>query len=197
MTKNRRNYFRVDDQVTLSFRVITEDELPLIEEKISGHKTDRFTATASFVSESRKRLPLLSQIRNKDPNIARFLDALQNQMNHMAQLFLLQEMEDGGNAAQEISISASGIAFVTKQPLVANSLLEIRLLLLSSCTGILVCGRVVRSDPLTDSDSNIEYYTAIEFLPMNEDDLDLLIKHALDCQAAARRQQRRDAEEQE
>ncbi len=192
MSENRRSYFRIDDEVTMSFNVITENELPEVKKRMADRSTDRFTAASSFVAESRKRLPLLNQIRSKEPEIARFLDALQSQMSQMAQLFLLQDMEEGGNITQEISISASGIAFVTDRKLSADCLLEIRLLLLSSCTGILLCGRVVRSKPLTDSKTR--YHTAVEFLPMNEDDLDILIKHALDCQAAKRRKKRLEIE---
>ena len=195
MSENRRSYFRVDDQVSLRYRVIQEDELPSVQKKMDDHSSDLFTAASSFVAESRKRLPLLNKIRSKDPAIARYLDALQNQLNRMAQLFLLQEMDEEDHATQEISISASGIAFITQQALTIDSLLEIRLLLLSSFTGILICGRVVRSEPQIDQGSAVSYHTAVEFLPMNEDDLDLLIKHALDCQAAARRQQRKAAEE--
>jgi len=190
MSENRRSYFRVDNEVSLSYRVITEEELPEIQQKIDDRSGDRFTAASSFVAESRKRIPLLNSIRSKDRNVARYLEALQSELNRMAQLFLLQEMEEKGIVSQEISLSASGIAFVSDQQLVAGGLLEIRLLLLSSFTGILLCGRIVRSAPLSKQEAGGKYATAVEFLPMNEDDHDLLIKHALDCQSAALRRQR-------
>ncbi len=52
MSNERREYFRVKDQVTLEYRVISEVEMECVLLRIRDEVPDRFTAAASLIAVS-------------------------------------------------------------------------------------------------------------------------------------------------
>ena len=61
MSDERREYFRIEDEVTLEYRVITESEMECVLFRIKDEVPDRFTAAASFASTSRQLKHLLNK----------------------------------------------------------------------------------------------------------------------------------------
>ena len=54
MSEERREYFRIDDEIALDYRPISEGEGELLREKIQSRVVDKFTAASSFTSTSRQ-----------------------------------------------------------------------------------------------------------------------------------------------
>ncbi|MGA7802987.1 MAG: PilZ domain-containing protein [Gammaproteobacteria bacterium] len=183
---NRREYFRVDDSVVLDYRVISEQELPALVDDLRRRSPTRFTAAAEFAATSRHMNRLLHKIRRVSPDLVRYLEAVDGKLNTLARLFLLEELDPPQQTAREVSLSAGGIGFRARGPLTAGDLVELKLVLLPSHTGVLTFGRVVYCEPCSAGDAEFPHFVAIEFDQLRETDRELLVRHLLGRQNAAR-----------
>lgn len=183
---NRREYFRVDDSVVLDYRVISEQELPGLLDDLQRRLPTRFGAAAEFASTSRHMNRLLSKLRRISPDLVQYLEAVDNKLNTLARLFLLEELDPPRQAASEVNLSAGGIGFRARAALSAGALVELKLVLLPAYTGVLTVGRVVYCETCSAADSEFPYFVAIEFDRLRETDRELLVRHLLGRQSAAR-----------
>ena len=183
--EDRREYFRVDDSVVLDYRVISEQELPVLAEQLRG-RPSRFTAAAEFAASSRQMNRLLHKIRRLSPDLVRYLEAVDSKLNTLARLFLMEELDPPQQSARKVSLSAGGIGFCARKPLTAGDLVELRLVLLPSQTGVLSLGRVVYCEPCSDGDAEFPHFVAIEFDRLREADRELLVRHLFGRQNAVR-----------
>ncbi|HEC12042.1 MAG TPA: PilZ domain-containing protein [Acidiferrobacteraceae bacterium] len=188
---DRRNFFRVNDNVMLRYRRLSPDE---DEEAASDQaykqqqEIDQFVLAARFSSTTQEMRPLLSTIENRSPEVAKYLWAIDKKLNQMAQIFMMQELQHGGNHIRDVSLGAGGIAFTLDELLPAGAPLEIRLVLVSSMVGVKAQGKVVRSEQEINSEHR--YWVAVEFTDIREQDRDLLVRHMLGRQLQERREKK-------
>jgi hypothetical protein len=99
--------------------------------------------------------------------------------NALASLDQVQQ----GQTPQQVSISESGIAFVVDPHLTIGATVALELILLPQHTGLALYGEVVmnRDEPPARS--------VVSFLRLRESDRQILAKHILQVQIAAKRQQ--------
>ncbi len=180
---DRRKFFRVEDRVVLHYRVLPKDKAAHCKEKLDAQQSDRFTMAAGFTAKTVEMRPLLNSIETKTPEVASYLRELDQKLNCIAQMFMLQELGLTEEYGREVSLSAGGVAFESDKPITADSLVEFRLLLLSSSLGLTTIGKVVRCAQRPDG----SYEIAAEFLEIREQDRDLLVSHLLGKQAELRR----------
>ena len=67
MSDERREYFRIEDEIALDYRLISEDEVDGLMEKIQSRLVDRFTAASNFTATSRQMAHLIHKIQNQSP----------------------------------------------------------------------------------------------------------------------------------
>lgn len=185
----RREFFRIEDQVTLSWRVVRDDaHLEEILAVMENQQPDRFVTAATFAANSLHMNRLLNTVRSSQPDLARYLQMLDEKLNQLAQLMVMEEGKVDQAPIRAVNLSAGGLAFYTDENLTRDSLIELRLVLHPEMTGILAVGKVVQcdtADPETASAGR--YRLAIEIMHMRESDRDLMVKHILRKQTAERR----------
>jgi len=184
---DRREYLRVDDSAVLKYRIIPKNEISTFLNKLSNHVLDKFSVAASFSSKKQELRPLMARIKSTSPDVARYLDEMQTQNLQLSQLLMVHELDNTDEYAKQVSLSAGGIGFISNTKLPAGSVLEIKILLVASCIGIVSCAEVIRSDNVKGADSELSFWTAVEFKQMQESDRDMLVKHVLGREAAQRR----------
>jgi hypothetical protein len=192
MNDERREFFRIKDRVVLEYRAITAAEMECVLLRIRDEVPDRFTTAASFAGSSRQMKHLLQNLSGQSPDLALCLQTLDKKINLLAQLLVAETMRVEGACLREVSLSAGGMAFNAERELTPGELLETRLVLFPSMTGILAVARVVSCEWRGEVNGGMPWRLAVEYEYIREPDRDLLIKHLLTLQAEmlrARREQ--------
>jgi len=176
----RREYFRIDDEIALEFSCITQDEYAAAPELLKNLHNSSFSLSADFATLNNTTHPLLNNISQLHPDIAEYLQFLNDKIDSMSHLLLQQETSFDEANTTTANLSASGIMFVTEQTLKENNLLKMEIVLLPEKIGILVYGKVVS---INDA-QNKAYKVAVEFEHIRFEDQELMIKHNLNRQMA-------------
>lgn len=189
-TGERREYFRIGDQVLLKVRPVDANEVDAIVERITDRVPDRFTVAANFAVNSRATARLLHGVAADSPDAARYMKALDAKLNHLARLFVLEEVEAGGFPRLDVTLSAGGVIFPSPREFVPGDLLETRLVLYPNMTGILTVSEVVRCERNDDGPADMPWLAAVEYVHIRESDRDLLVSHIMSRETELLRRQR-------
>ncbi|MEL0586885.1 MAG: PilZ domain-containing protein [Candidatus Thiodiazotropha sp. (ex. Lucinoma kazani)] len=185
----RREFFRIDDSIQVSYRVITPEELPeSIDEPLQGG--DRLTVMTRLQRISQHLSAPLHRIEQRDPDVADYLKALDEKINLLGQSFLTEEKELLNRPSQSVNLSAGGLAMDITESLQVGDLVEIKLLLLPSYTGVVAYGEVVGVDNSTGGDAAYPFHIRINFSLIRNSDQDALIRHIMRRQGEMLRQRR-------
>ena len=179
MSEERREYFRIDDEVALDYRLISPGEAELLREKIKSRVVDRFTVASSFTATSRQMTHVIHKVQNQSPELARCLQAIDQKLNMIAQLFVSEEMDLHEQSTREVNLSAGGIAFRSQQEMKIDSLLELRMVLFPSLVGILTVSRAVQCERVNDANLKFPWQISVVYEHLRESDRELLVRHIM------------------
>jgi hypothetical protein len=179
MSEERREYFRIDDEVALDYRLISPGEAELLREKIKSRVVDRFTVASSFSATSRQMTHVIHKVQNQSPELARCLQAIDQKLNMIAQLFVSEEMDLHEQSTREVNLSAGGISFRSQQKIRIDSLLELRMVLFPSLVGILTVSRAVQCERVNDANLKFPWQISVVYEHLRESDRELLVRHIM------------------
>jgi hypothetical protein len=160
MTKNnnRRDFFRIYDEVNLFYQKI--DETLLTE---SQPATDDILNIPSWSTDIERgsqdrvlKLPKLEKILPDD---------------------MTPRLHFDENETRDVNISASGMAFNCEDSLKEGDYLAIRILLVSSMEAIVTYGKVVYCRNSNPNETQYPYFVGAHFVDMADEDRELLVKH--------------------
>ncbi|VAW72914.1 hypothetical protein MNBD_GAMMA13-206 [hydrothermal vent metagenome] len=186
----RREFFRIEDEVALDYRVIQESEVDRLLERIQSRLVDRFTAASSFAATTRQMAHVIHKVQTDTPELARCLQAIDQKLNMIAQLFVTEEMETSEQATREVSLSAGGIAFRAQHEIKTDTLLELRMVLFPALAGILTVSRVIHCSHAEDDNVRFPWQVAVEYEHLREIDRELLVRHIMTKETEQLRTQR-------
>ena len=172
---NRRNYFRIDDQLGLSYQLLDPEEYQQHQQE---HRQRRLKDHQQREVEQRTH----SAIRNvqiKYPDLGDILTLLNKKIDQLAHnMGAPDQSESDDIEPSPVNISASGIAFFQDNSLGNNTLLEMVLTLYPELEKIRLFGYVV--DCTKQKISAIEHYkVSVEFEYLVEEDRDELIQYIM------------------
>ncbi len=180
--QERREYFRIDDQVYLEYQCITEEEYKNAPELLSELENSSFTLSADFATLNNSIHPLLSNIKQSHPDIGEYLDFINQKVDQLNQLLLVKETNFDESKVITANLSASGISFASTESYDESQPIRLELVLLPEKVGILIFGHVV-----SNNDKNI---LCIQFDHIRPEDRELMIKHNLNKQMADIREEK-------
>lgn len=175
--KERRRYFRIEDEIILFFREIAPDEIP-DNRSPREFPLDSFALSASLdllTQESRK---LLRRVERDSPEIGDFLKVLERKIDLIARTFLNYEANLPEQCPQRVNLSASGLSFDVDKPCAAGKVLEIKMVLQPELVGLTAYGRVVYCKKNAPS-SELPYQISVDFVGLRDSDRELLIRHVV------------------
>ena len=187
--QDRREYFRVDDSVSLSFQVVPESSLQAKLERLDKGLDDKFTVMANLAVISQEMAGTLRKIEGESPDTARYLKSLDKKIDLMGSAFAAWSSDLSDQPVDTVNLSAGGIAFHTPEPIAVGADIELKLLL-PSFTGLLIYGEVVACDKVNAPPEDAPYQARVNFTHLREKDRDLLIRHILKRQSEMLRQLR-------
>ncbi len=193
--RDRREFFRIDDDVVVAVRRVPADELDArLRELEQGLDTD-FTVMSSLAGVTAQMAVYLRRIENQMPDVAAYLKAIDRKLDILGRAFLSNDELLTSEHAQQVNLSAGGACLQVNECYDAGSLLEVRMLLFPSFTGLLAYADVVDCDPEPAEEAGDDacYRLRVEFTHMREQDRDILIRHILRRQGEALRGRRRDS----
>jgi hypothetical protein len=180
----RRRFYRIDDSVALTYRLVPEDDLQDILEGFEDGLPNRFTLHANFVATSHQMRKLLEQISDEAPHVGAYLEALNRKLDLLAKLIAVQSTEVPDRPTRRVNLSAGGMAFHAPDPLPRESTLEIKLVLFPSYIGILTYATVVDCHRDESAQADFPYRVGVDFTHIREPDREVLVRHVLRKQAA-------------
>lgn len=175
--RERREFFRVDDRLTVKYRVITDEEFNFLENSV------RFSPASTLIESD--EISMLKKIesdeeKSKDP-IYRYLKLIDRKLDMV--LDMLSEKFESKKAYtvqhNGVNLSASGIRFISQTPMKAGDFVELIIILpIYPYTKILTLCKVIRCN-LSEKHGVSNYEVALHYLVINEYDRDMLIKYIL------------------
>lgn len=190
MSDERREYFRIADEIALDYRLLKDEEVDGLLERMRSRLVDRFTAASSFAATTRQMAHLIHKVQTQSPELARCLQAIDQKLNMIAQLFVSEQMALDDQPTREVSLSAGGVAFRAQHELRTDSLLELRMVLFPSMIGILTISRVIHCERMDDGNSQFPWQVAVEYEHLRETDRELLVRHIMSKETEQLRAQR-------
>jgi hypothetical protein len=192
VTDERREFFRIDDSIQVSYHQVDPASVPAdIEERMQN---DRFSVMTRLQGISQHLSASLHRIEQRDPDVADYLKALDEKVNLLGQSFLAEEKELIGEPSRSVNLSAGGLAMDVAEEMALGDLVEIKLLLLPSYTGVLAYGEVVGVDANPKPEQGYPYHVRINFTLIRPTDQDALIRHILRRQGEMLRERREQQE---
>ncbi len=185
LSDERRKFFRIEDSVRLALREVERGELDRRLENIELNMADSFTLMTGLNAIGQQVSASLRRIETKDPDIADYLKALDKKLDLISKAFLAEEVDMMDKPARAVNLSAGGMAVYGREPMQSGKVLEIKMLLLPSYTGILTYGTLVDCVMMEgeELDPEYPYRLRIDFSFMRDTDRDALIRHVLLKQA--------------
>ena len=183
VNQERREYFRVDDSVRLTISPVPEEQLDSMLERLERNMAGGFTVMSSLAAISGEMAISLRRIENSDPDVAAYLRALDRKIEVLGRAFIAQESELVEESARPVNLSAGGMGMLSNDCYQPGQVLEIKMLLFPSFTGVLMYGSVVDCRALDRDSRGYRYELRVAFTHMREQDRDLLIRHVLRCQS--------------
>ncbi|PLX60199.1 hypothetical protein [Sedimenticola selenatireducens] len=143
----RRQFFRIDDSLSLSYRQVSSDRLAASIECLENEIDSDFTVVSSLAAVSQEMMGTLNKIESSRPEIAAYLKSLDRKIDILGRALMAQTTELLKQPAQAVNLSATGISFQVSEFIQQGSTLELKLLLTPSYAGILSFVEVIGCDP--------------------------------------------------
>ncbi|MCW8935947.1 MAG: PilZ domain-containing protein [Gammaproteobacteria bacterium] len=169
----RRDFFRIDDEIYLDFEAISEDEYADAPNTLKDLHENAFSLSADFATLNNKTHPLLNNIKQLHPDIGEYLEVLNSKIDSLSQQMLYDNSSFDQDKVNPANLSASGIQFSSSDNFETGQAIKLELVLLPEKIGVLVFGRVVKSS---------KNHLSVMFEYMRPEDQELMIKHNLNKQ---------------
>jgi hypothetical protein len=176
----RRRYFRIDDDVILSFRAVEAACMELRDE--DDPQPDAFTLSTHLELLGLESRSLLRRIEREDPLLGDYLRLLEQKIDLIGRGLMSREADTSHNPARRVSLSASGLAFNASNGFTLGDTLELKLILPPSLVGLRAYGRVVQCRKGWAQDPT-DFHIAVDFVGLSERDRELLIRHIIKRQS--------------
>ena len=186
---DRREYFRINDQIALKYRIIEHAEIDGAIAKRKEGLPDVNSMASSFASTNLDMKHAIEKCRRELPEVATYLDGLNSKLEVLIRLLLANGSELPDHPTHDVNLSASGLSFKVTREIVEGSLLEVKLLFFPSFLHVMTFGHVVRCRT-SDEVEGFPYELAVEFSHLEEGDRELLIRHILQRESAMLRDAR-------
>lgn len=180
---DRRAFFRINDRLILSLMPLSDAEAQQIGQQIIDATPEAGQLTQQLSTLQKSFNHLTDQIGHTDRDIARALRMLDDKVNLLAQNVQLLHTPLNPETANEVNLSAGGLAVMTDAAFQPRSALEARMQLLPGGLHIRAVAKVIACEQMLESTNGKSFYLRVAFTHMSETDRNILVKHTLNRQA--------------
>lgn len=190
--QERREYFRIDDTVSLKYRVIqTQDAEDEMHKARQGYAQLAELKSALACIDARLD-DIQTQLHQTNPLVADMLDILNKKIAIHEKLLGFEEYNDNVlSPAQHVNISGSGVAFEAQTPINEGTYLKLEMITYPEQTFIPAYATVVFCKK-SDKTSAAGYRIAVKYSVITDEDRERLVNHIFRKQSDQLRQQRQE-----
>jgi len=133
----------------------------------------------------------LANLRERDADLADFLQHLDNKMN-----MILKQVKGGESPLdalimRKVNLSATGISLYTDTPAKLDEIVEIHVVLLPAYTYVYSFGKIIACDPAPEEEEpGCNFRVALEFVFILDEDREKIIQHTFKQQSLVLRNRR-------
>jgi len=175
--EERRRYFRIDDTVGLSIKVLDGDEQ-------KSEPAGLAPNTLQLIGQDDAQIKrLIEQLESENETLADLGRLLNRKMDRLTGLLAMESslIERIAHRVQQVNISACGLAFSHEDPIAEGSRIQLELTLFPKEVKI-VCEGIVVSCELTTDESR-QYYCRVDFYGLSDEKQEKLIQHIVQSQS--------------
>ncbi|HIF54978.1 MAG TPA: PilZ domain-containing protein, partial [Methylococcaceae bacterium] len=173
----------IDDTVHLFYKIVDEAAIATRSPRTDDLLSSYSLVTALDILDQKSRL-MMNRVERKEPEIAEYLKLMESKISFLAQAVMKQGNDFTDRNMRKANISASGLAFESDAVIETGQFLEIKLLLTSCLAGI-YCKAV------GGGDIALPFQIGIDYVNLQEQDREVLIKHVVKRQMQQIREQKR------
>ena len=168
---NRRQYFRIQDEVAVEIAPISLD---------NGHAQNfelspSFGLIAEFQLLDVESKHLLRALSDKDKVLSQYLKVLNQKVDALSRVIALQNMVVEPASIQQVNLSEGGLALLHPQSMQRGDRLALKLILLPSYSGLVLNGRVLSCEAEKPGLFRIH----IEFTDISDAHQQLIARHIM------------------
>ena len=190
----RRHYFRIEDEVHLEYRRLSDAEYATIQAMPEAEREGSCSLVAQLRGLTTQANNLLVNIRKNQPDIAQYLALMDKKMELISRQLAGQQSQSL-QADTPVNISAGGIGFPCAEALEPGTPLELSITFLPSMLCIRAYGRSAHCDDHHSTDPARPYCIGVEFTLISEMEQDALMRHILARQSEMLRRAREHEEQ--
>jgi len=189
--KDRRRYFRISDQVPLTLEALDAAGVERLMEEMESRAETRFGLAARFSATNNQMDHVLNRIRERDADVALYLQSINQKLDAVARVLLLEEQAIAGMQVVDVDLSASGLSVVWPTAMTPGQPVRVELITAAANARVLALGRVIRCRPAREAGPERPgYRLAIDFDHIGDHEEDLIMQEVMRRQAALLRQRR-------
>lgn len=178
----RRQHFRIEDQVYFDYKIITSGELcsdKSITEDLLGQNGKRYLETTQYFQSLDYELAELTQsLALQEPALAHYLNLVNAKIDYLARHLLIGDKIH----LRKVNISLGGMSFKTKDRVKERTHMKVVIYTKPKMIPIVLDAVVVYSQ----FHSETQYRTAVQFEDLNAEQEQLLSQHIMLAQAKCR-----------
>lgn len=176
-SNERRRYFRINETVGLSIQLLGADG--------SADSAIGFAPSAAqLIAKNDKKIErLLGDLSQHNPTAAELISLLNDKIDDLSSALAIEShlLDRIAHRAQEVNISACGLAFNHEELIAEGSRIRLELTLYPEETKVRSDGVVVSCELMAGESEN--YYCRIDFLGMPSRDQETLIQFVVQSQS--------------
>lgn len=179
---DRREYFRVDDQVILRYRAVPPEAVAHMPAERHFDNSEVFTLLRELRQIDQEHNNVLRGLAEQNRELGTYLKSLNRKIELIGNAITRLDEGQQHLSPQHVSISEGGLAFRTATSLAPGSFVALEVVLLPNHTGLALYGEVIEA-----RDTN--GLAVVSFVRLRESDRQILARHILQVQIAAKKKQ--------
>jgi hypothetical protein len=171
---NEREYFRIEDRLSIDFRYVSPEEFLRLESIIRYHPSCKSERPRAVQFEG----DFIVRAEGEEKELFAYMKVLDKKLDMIIELLEAKKSEDAYKSLYtRVNISGAGIRFLSDGPLNMGARVELRIALPTSPFSRLstLC-EVVRTEQ-SATDEGTGWQIALKFIVINEYDRDVLINY--------------------
>jgi len=169
MERNRRQYFRIDDEVLMRYRIV---------DKRGAHRTGSqlFDLEPELRALAHRQQQLMELLRERDSVMADYLGLLDEKIELVGRLLVTRTQDLKAEDRMRVSLSAGGISFFVSDSIDIGKLLDMQVVMLPGYESMQMVGVVRSCDPVSGGS---QHRLAVEFTRIDDESRELIVRHCM------------------
>lgn len=187
---NRRQFFRINDKISLKYRIVQNDDIEAEIRRAENEQQDLSELKNAFNVIEARILSRIERLQKAEPLVADILGLFDKKLTLMQHMLMNSDGdEDIMSNMQQVNLSASGMSFESNTPINEGSHLKMDIVLFPEYHYVSVYAQVVDCRKMID-DSLYRFKVGVEFVGLSDKVQEDIMQHVLSKQASELQQAR-------